>query len=53
MFISKEKTESILRLSEEGCAEIYINGLYLSSKSFLADAVISSGINRKFQGRHI
>ncbi len=45
MFISKEKTESIIRLSEEGCAEIYINGLYLSSKSFLADAVISSGIN--------
>lgn len=45
MFISKEKTGEIRKFAEKGCDEIRIEGLYLSSKSFVADAVIDGGMN--------
>ena len=45
MFISSEKTAEVSRAFAQSAPEIYVNGLYLSSKSFLVDAVADSGIH--------
>ena len=45
MFISSEKTAEVSRAFAQSAPEIYVNGLYLSSKIFLVDAVADSGIH--------
>lgn len=45
MFVNKDKSGEILRYIEQGCDEIYVNGLYQSSKCFVTDEVVKSGMH--------